>query len=100
MKILDRSTLQKLQKKVVDLTPVALYPIARTLTIEALKLGPIPKHISFIMDGNRRYSREQGISIQQGHFRGFESLKRVECPFDSFGPRIYFFRARMSLRLC
>ncbi|PLW43141.1 hypothetical protein PCASD_08093 [Puccinia coronata f. sp. avenae] len=77
MKILDSSTLQKLRKKVVDLTPVALYPIARTLTIEALKLGPIPKHISFIMDGNRRYSREQGISIQQGHFRGFESLKRL-----------------------
>ncbi|KAA1138927.1 cis-prenyltransferase [Puccinia graminis f. sp. tritici] len=71
------STLQRFRKKLVDLTPVALYPIVRTLTIEALKLGPIPKHISFIMDGNRRYSREQGISIQQGHFRGFLSLKRL-----------------------
>ncbi|KAH9440728.1 hypothetical protein MJO28_003651 [Puccinia striiformis f. sp. tritici] len=71
------ATLQKIRKKIFDLTPVALYPIVRTLTIEALKLGPIPRHISFIMDGNRRYSREQGISIQQGHFRGFESLKRL-----------------------
>lgn len=75
--ILNNRSFENFQKKLLALTPVALYPVARTLTIEALKLGPIPKHISFIMDGNRRYSREQGISIQQGHFRGFESLKRL-----------------------
>ncbi|KAG0148294.1 hypothetical protein CROQUDRAFT_8846, partial [Cronartium quercuum f. sp. fusiforme G11] len=49
----------------------------RTLIIKALRLGPIPKHISFIMDGNRRYSRKHGIPLKEGHLLGFEALKRV-----------------------
>lgn len=45
--------------------------------LQSLSLGPLPRHIAFIMDGNRRWSRMTGIRVQQGHYMGFEALKRV-----------------------
>lgn len=33
-----------------------------------------PKHISFIMDGNRRYARAQHKNTEEGHKKGAESL--------------------------
>ncbi|WFD18029.1 ditrans,polycis-polyprenyl diphosphate synthase [(2E,6E)-farnesydiphosphate specific] [Malassezia caprae] len=33
--------------------------------------------MAFIMDGNRRWSRMTGIQVHQGHYMGFEALKRV-----------------------
>ncbi len=38
----------------------------------------LPEHIGLIMDGNRRYAREQGLeSVGAGHFRGAEKLWEV-----------------------
>ena len=39
--------------------------------------GPIPKHIAIIMDGNRRYAREQGLDTKDGHRAGKEKIKDV-----------------------
>ena len=39
--------------------------------------GPIPKHIAIIMDGNRRYAREQGLEPKEGHLAGKEKIKDV-----------------------
>lgn len=36
-----------------------------------------PKHIGFIVDGNRRWARERGLSTMEGHTRGYEQLKEV-----------------------
>ena len=44
--------------------------------INILKKGSIPKHIAFIMDGNRRHAKNQGVSKSKGHEKGFESLKK------------------------
>ncbi len=33
--------------------------------------------IGFIMDGNRRWAREQGLPSMKGHQKGFETFKRV-----------------------
>ncbi|KAG2460685.1 DHDDS synthase, partial [Polypterus senegalus] len=38
------------------------------------KAGPMPKHIAFIMDGNRRYARKLHVERQQGHMHGFDKL--------------------------
>ncbi|KAM4700507.1 dehydrodolichyl diphosphate synthase complex subunit DHDDS isoform 1-T3 [Discoglossus pictus] len=39
-----------------------------------LKAGPMPKHIAFIMDGNRRYAQKCHVERQEGHSQGFEKL--------------------------
>ncbi|KAK5641139.1 hypothetical protein RI129_009686 [Pyrocoelia pectoralis] len=42
--------------------------------INVLKCGPIPQHVAFIMDGNRRYAKQQQIDKQTAHSRGFDKL--------------------------
>ena len=37
----------------------------------------MPKHVGFVMDGNRRYSRAKGIAVRDGHSDGFVALRRV-----------------------
>ncbi|KAF3766358.1 Undecaprenyl diphosphate synthase [Cryphonectria parasitica EP155] len=47
------------------------------LLIGALRQGPIPQHIAFVMDGNRRYARGHKIETLEGHHLGFEAMARV-----------------------
>jgi hypothetical protein len=42
-----------------------------------LKTGPIPKHVAFIMDGNRRFAVKNHMERAEGHFRGFDKLSEV-----------------------
>jgi ditrans,polycis-polyprenyl diphosphate synthase len=37
----------------------------------------VPRHVAFIMDGNRRYAKHQHIHTKEGHSRGYEKLKQV-----------------------
>jgi hypothetical protein len=50
----------------------------RELLIGALRQGPIPQHVAFVMDGNRRYARSHKIETVEGHNLGFEALARVK----------------------
>jgi ditrans,polycis-polyprenyl diphosphate synthase len=47
------------------------------LCIEMLKRGPIPQHVAFIMDGNRRFAKKLGVPTNIGHSLGFSSLEKV-----------------------
>ncbi|KAK5706286.1 cis-prenyltransferase [Elasticomyces elasticus] len=49
----------------------------RELLISTLKCGPIPQHIAFVMDGNRRYARTHKLETVEGHHLGFEALAKV-----------------------
>jgi ditrans,polycis-polyprenyl diphosphate synthase len=49
----------------------------RELLIGALRQGPIPQHVAFVMDGNRRFARNHKIETVEGHNLGFEALARV-----------------------
>lgn len=49
----------------------------RELLIGALRQGPIPRHVAFVMDGNRRFARSHRIETVEGHNLGFEALARV-----------------------
>ena len=42
-----------------------------------LTSGPTPRHVAFIMDGNRRYARKTDVEVKQGHADGFDKLKEV-----------------------
>lgn len=37
----------------------------------------IPKHIAFIMDGNRRWAKQRGLPVLMGHWKGAEIIDRV-----------------------
>lgn len=37
----------------------------------------LPVHIAIIMDGNRRWAKEKGLEVKQGHKEGAENLKRI-----------------------
>jgi ditrans,polycis-polyprenyl diphosphate synthase len=50
---------------------------ARELLIGTLRQGPIPNHVAFVMDGNRRFAKERHIEAIEGHSLGFEALARV-----------------------
>ncbi|KAF9485106.1 Undecaprenyl diphosphate synthase [Pholiota conissans] len=41
---------------------------------KALLSGPMPRHMAFIMDGNRRYARQHNIPESQGHTDGYYQL--------------------------
>lgn len=47
--------------------PSKFHPYLRSLLIQALRLGPRPKHVAFIMDGNRRFARNKGEPVRVGH---------------------------------
>jgi ditrans,polycis-polyprenyl diphosphate synthase len=49
----------------------------RELLIGALRQGPIPQHVAFVMDGNRRFARSHKIETVEGHNLGFEALAGV-----------------------
>jgi len=36
--------------------------------------GPVPKHIAFIMDGNRRFAARNSLAKSEGHVKGFDKL--------------------------
>ncbi|EMP31072.1 Dehydrodolichyl diphosphate synthase [Chelonia mydas] len=42
-----------------------------------IKAGPMPKHVAFIMDGNRRYAQKCHVKRQQGHSEGFDKLAQT-----------------------
>lgn len=45
------------------------------LAVNVIRCGPIPRHVAFIMDGNRRYATKVGMpSTTDGHRLGFDKL--------------------------
>ncbi|EGD91019.1 di-trans,poly-cis-decaprenylcistransferase [Trichophyton rubrum D6] len=70
--------LSRIRKWLASSPPVegAIYYL-RELLIGALRQGPIPQHVAFVMDGNRRFARNQGIERVEGHNLGFEALAKI-----------------------
>nr|POE47222.1 dehydrodolichyl diphosphate synthase complex subunit spac4d7.04c [Quercus suber] len=49
----------------------------REMLIGSLRCGPIPQHVAFVMDGNRRYARSRRLETAEGHHLGFEALAKI-----------------------
>lgn len=54
-----------------------LYCYLRRCIFAVLSAGPLPNHIAFIMDGNRRYARRRNLGEGDGHKAGFSALLSV-----------------------
>lgn len=50
---------------------------AQRVLLNILRKGPCPKHIAFIMDGNRRFSKQNNIKLADGHSKGAETLLEI-----------------------
>ena len=42
-----------------------------------MDLNNLPQHIAIIMDGNRRWAREKGLEVKQGHKEGAKTLEKI-----------------------
>lgn len=48
------------------------------LAVNIIKCGPMPNHIAFIMDGNRRFATKTHLSSKtEGHIKGFGKLSEA-----------------------
>lgn len=47
----------------------------------------LPQHIGFIVDGNRRWAKERGLSPHEGHVAGYVQLKEVLLELVEHGVR-------------
>ena len=47
-------------------------------------LEKLPQHVAIIMDGNRRWANEHGVSGQAGHRAGTENIRRVIETFAGY----------------
>lgn len=51
---------------------------AQHFAMRVLQAGDIPRHIAFIMDGNRRFARKLKLETStDGHIRGFDKLSEA-----------------------
>ncbi|KAL0133741.1 hypothetical protein PUN28_001008 [Cardiocondyla obscurior] len=46
----------------------------QSLVLKIVRTGQIPRHVAFIMDGNRRYASKRNLAKGEGHAKGFEKM--------------------------
>lgn len=51
--------------------------LLKTTLAKVIQTGPVPQHIGFVMDGNRRFAKKHKIELKEGHNAGFESMARI-----------------------
>lgn len=49
----------------------------QSLALRIIKTGEVPKHVAFIMDGNRRYANKQNLQKKEGHSKGFDKMTEM-----------------------
>ncbi|XP_065848354.1 dehydrodolichyl diphosphate synthase 6-like [Euphorbia lathyris] len=55
----------------------SLYTFLRACVFRILSKGPIPNHLAFIMDGNRRYAKKMNLSPGEGYRAGSSALMNM-----------------------
>jgi tritrans,polycis-undecaprenyl-diphosphate synthase [geranylgeranyl-diphosphate specific] len=44
---------------------------------DLVRQGPVPKHLAIIMDGNRRFARQRGLLVPDGHRKGRDTAEEL-----------------------
>ncbi|KAG0027167.1 cis-prenyltransferase [Podila clonocystis] len=60
----------------------------RGIAVKALKCGPVPQHVGFIMDGNRRYGRKAQVSNSRGYYLGYEAMEETLAVCMELGVKV------------
>jgi undecaprenyl diphosphate synthase len=55
------------------------------------ELTNLPRHLGIIMDGNRRWAREKGLPLLEGHRQGAEVLKKITLAAKNRGIKVLTF---------
>ncbi|CAG8584434.1 1722_t:CDS:2 [Paraglomus brasilianum] len=59
-------------------SPISYFTsVLRYLLIQILKQGPVPQHVGFVMDGNRRFAKKINVQTGEGHYLGFKKLEET-----------------------
>lgn len=74
--------------KTVSYSPIASDNIYSPEEIACLIPEKIPRHISIIMDGNRRWATQQGLLPIMGHWKGADTLTRIVRAASELGIKI------------
>jgi undecaprenyl diphosphate synthase len=45
--------------------------------VKGLQVESVPKHLGFIVDGNRRWAKERGLPTMEGHRKGLQRVEEV-----------------------
>ncbi len=53
-----------------------------------LDMARIPKHVAIIMDGNRRWAKNRGLSPMVGHWKGAEVLRQISESAANLGVKV------------
>ena len=61
--------------------------IGRGRAAVILRQGPIPAHVAFIMDGNRRFAASRGSDRAYGHRVGFDRVRSLASNLCRHCPR-------------
>ncbi|KAF9961465.1 cis-prenyltransferase [Mortierella alpina] len=62
--------------------------VLRSTAVKALQCGPIPKHVGFIMDGNRRYGRKVQVGSGKGYYLGYDTLQEMLAVCMELGVKV------------
>ncbi|KAJ3283682.1 hypothetical protein HDU79_008859 [Rhizoclosmatium sp. JEL0117] len=80
----DPMTTHKPQQPIMPSSPPFLQSIytwflslAMSFLLNILRLGPVPKHVAFVMDGNRRFAKRKGVEVSRGHAEGADKLEET-----------------------
>lgn len=57
--------------------PAAQSPADADLQRRLRESGPLPRHVAIIMDGDRRWAKERGLKLTEGHRHGRESVRDI-----------------------
>jgi ditrans,polycis-polyprenyl diphosphate synthase len=50
---------------------------AQRSILSIVSAGPLPQHVAFVMDGNRRYARSKHEVVHRGHVAGLASFHKA-----------------------
>jgi ditrans,polycis-polyprenyl diphosphate synthase len=61
--------------------------LPQALVQRGLRKELMPRHVAFVMDGNRRWAEARGLTTAEGHEAGSRALKKIRQLSVAWGIR-------------